>query len=357
MPESEHPRDTPETWIRAGFDALAAHIVILDARGTIMAVNETWQQFGRRNHASPFVQNGIGLNYFEICQRAAAAGSAEAQDVLTGLQSVLQGRQASFAMEYPCHAPGQPCWFLLRATPLPPPRAGLVLAHADITARKQTEEQLRTAVREKDILLREVSHRVKNNLQVISSLLNLQAGAIEDPQLGALFQASQERLHSMALVHDLLQQADNVARINLAQYAARLIEELARTYAIDPARITLETALEDAWVGLDTATPCGLLLHELLTNCFKHAFSDGQTGRVRVELRATAEQTLMLQVGDTGCGFPDDLDFRATGSLGLQLVCTLADQLQGTITLERAEGTHFLITFPIAERTAFLPDN
>jgi two-component sensor histidine kinase len=93
------------------------------------------------------------------------------------------------------------------------------------------------------------------------------------------------------------------------------------------------------WVGLDTATPCGLLLHELLTNCFKHAFPEGRTGRVRVELRATAEQTLMLRVGDTGCGFPDDLDFRAMESLGLQLVCTMPEQLQGTIALERAEGT------------------
>jgi two-component sensor histidine kinase len=230
-------------------------------------------------------------------------------------------------------------------TLLPPPHHGLVLAHIDITARKRAEEQLRAALQEKDILLREVSHRVKNNLQVISSVLSLQEGAIDDPRLGTLFQASQECLHSMALVHDLLQQTDNVAQINLAYYATRLIDELARTYAVDPARITLETALEDVWVGLDTATPCGLLLHELLTNCFKHAFPEGRTGRVRVELRATAEQTLMLRVGDTGCGFPDDLDFRATESLGLQLVCTMADQLQGTIA---AEGTRFTILVPLA---------
>jgi two-component sensor histidine kinase len=188
---------------------------------------------------------------------------------------------------------------------------------------------------------------VKNNLQVISSILHLQAGAIDDPRLGNLFRESQDRLHSMALVHDLLQQADDVARINLAQYAARLTEELARTYAVDPAYITLETELEDVWVGLDTATPCGLLLHELLTNCFKHAFPEGQRGNMRVELRGTAAQTLMLRVGDTGCGFPEDLDFRATESLGLQLVCTLADQLQGTIALERAEGTHFTLLFPL----------
>jgi two-component sensor histidine kinase len=255
-------------------------------------------------------------------------------------------------MEYPCHEPGQPRWFLLQADPLAPPHHGLVLAHWDMTARKQAEAQLRAALQEKDVLLREVSHRVRNNLQVISSLLSLQVEAIEDPRLGTLFQESQDRLHAMALVHDLLQQADDVARINLAQYTARLTEELARTYAIDPARITLETELEDVWVGLDTATPCGLLLHELLTNCFKHAFPEGRTGRVRVALHATAEQSLMLRVGDSGCGFPDDLDFQTTNSLGLQLVRTMADQLQGTIALERAEGTQVTIMFPLVSPPA-----
>jgi two-component sensor histidine kinase len=334
-------------WIRAGFNALAAHIAILDAQGTIVAVNAAWERFGRVRQAPSFVWAGVGLNYLDVCRRAAAE-SAEAQGVLTGLQSVLEGRQASFAMEYPCHEPDTPRWFLLQATPLPPPHHGLVLAHIDITARKQAEEQLQAALQQKDILLREVSHRVKNNLQVISSLLSLQEGAIDDPRLGTLFQVSQERLHAMALVHDLLQQADDVARINLAQYAARLIDELARAYAIDPECISLETAFEDVWVGLDTATPCGLLLHELLTNCFKHAFPEGLTGRVRVELRATADQTLLLRVGDTGCGFPEELDFRTTDSLGLQLVCMLADQLQGSIALERAEGTLFTVLVPLA---------
>jgi two-component sensor histidine kinase len=346
MPPAEHPTDAPETWKHAAFNALTAHIAVLDAQGTIVAVNAAWERFGRVRQAPPFVWTGVGLNYLDVCRRAAAE-SAEAQDVLTGLQSVLERRQASFTMDYPCHEPGTPRWFLLQATPLPPPHHGLVLAHIDITARKQAEAQLQAALREKDILLREVSHRVKNNLQVISSLLSLQEGAIDDPRLGSLFHVSQERLHAMALVHDLLQQTDNVAQINLAQYAARLTDELARTYAIDPVRITLETALEDVWVGLDTATPCGLLLHELLTNCFKHAFPEGRTGRVRIELRATADQTLLLRVGDTGCGFPDDLDFRATESLGLQLVCTMAEQLQGTIALERAEGTHFTILVPL----------
>jgi two-component sensor histidine kinase len=134
------------------------------------------------------------------------------------------------------------------------------------------------ALQQKSVLLREVSHRVKNNLQVISSILNLHADTIDDPRLGILFQESQDRLHSMALVHDLLQQADDVARINLAPYAARLTDELARTYAIDPARIMLETELEDVWVGLDTATPCGLLPARAADQLFQARFSRREAG-------------------------------------------------------------------------------
>ncbi len=108
MPESERPQETPERWIQAGFQALAAHLVILDARGTIRAVNAAWEQFARTHRASPMVEAGLGLNYLEVCQRAAAAGSPEAQDALLGLQAVLQGRQAAFTMGYPCPAPGHP---------------------------------------------------------------------------------------------------------------------------------------------------------------------------------------------------------------------------------------------------------
>ena len=351
MPEAAVPPEAPETWTQAAFDALATHLAVLDAWGTIVAVNAAWEQFGRARDAPPATWIGVGLNYLDVCRRAAADGSVEAREVLLGLQALLRGDQPQLTLEYPCHEPGRPRWFLLQVTPLPR-RQGAVVAHLEITTRKQAEEQLRAAVREKDALVREVSHRVKNNLQVISSLLSLQAASIDDPRLGTLFAESQHRIHSMALVHDLLQQADDVTRINLAHYAARLIEELARTYAITPERITLETALEDVWVGLDTATPCGLLLHELLTNCFQHAFPEGRTGRVRVELRTTAERTLMLRVGDNGCGFPDDLDVRTTDSLGLQLACAMADQLQGTVAVERAEGTHFMITFPLAASPA-----
>jgi two-component sensor histidine kinase len=222
---------------------------------------------------------------------------------------------------------------------------GLVLA-AEVAERQRMAAYLQVSLQEKEVLLKEVHHRVKNNLQVISSLLNLQADSLTDPLLRVLVTDSQQRIRSIALVHELLYHADNLAQISLAQYITRLVQELTHAYVIAPERIALQTQIEEAWVDLDTAIPWGLLLHELLSNCFKHAFPKGQAGVVRVELRATAQQRLVLRVEDTGCGFPVGLDFRATNSLGLQLVCELTEQLQGTIALERDGGTCFTITVP-----------
>jgi PAS domain-containing protein len=118
MPESAHPLDAPAMWIRAGFDALAAHIAVLDAQGTIVAVNAAWERFGRARQAPASVRAGVGLNYLEVCRRAADE-SPEAEEAVRGLQAVLQGRRASLTMDYPCHEPGTPRWFLLQATPLP----------------------------------------------------------------------------------------------------------------------------------------------------------------------------------------------------------------------------------------------
>ncbi len=206
--------------------------------------------------------------------------------------------------------------------------------------------QLQNSLDEKEVLLREIHHRVKNNMQLISSLLSLQADLIDDPRLLAMFTDSQQRIQSMALVHDILYRADDLARVDLADYIRLLITELCLSYRVDPGLVNVQMQLDEVFVGIDTVIPCGLLLHELISNCFRHAFASGATGEIRVELQSHATGILALVVSDNGCGFPEELDFRRTDSLGLQLVCSLTEQLGGNIALERAHGTHFTITLP-----------
>jgi two-component system, sensor histidine kinase PdtaS len=210
--------------------------------------------------------------------------------------------------------------------------------------------QLQGSLSEKEVLLREIHHRVKNNMQLISSLLSLQADLIDDPRLLAMFTDSQQRIQSMALVHDILYRSDDLARINLADYIRLLITELRLSYRVDPGLINVQMQLDEVFVGIDTVIPCGLLLHELISNCLKHAFASGDTGEIRVELLSQAARALALVVSDNGCGFPEELDFRRTDSLGLQLVCSLTEQLGGYIALERGHGTRFTITFPATSK-------
>lgn len=222
-------------------------------------------------------------------------------------------------------------------------RTGIIIR--DITARKRAEEQLRAALQEKEVLLKEIHHRVKNNLQVISSLLDLQSGYSQDPHVRAVFQESQQRIRGMALIHEMLYHSRDLARINLAAYIQDLTAQILRSYQAAADRITLTITASDAWLNLDTAIPCGLILQEVMSNCLKHAFPAGRSGEIAILLRAAPAGEFFLTVRDNGVGFPDGVDFREAGSLGLQLVAILAAQLNGTIALERGEGTAFTLTF------------
>jgi two-component sensor histidine kinase len=207
--------------------------------------------------------------------------------------------------------------------------------------------QLQAALREKEVLLKEVHHRVKNNLQVISSLLSLQAEAMEDPQLRAAFEDGQNRIQVMALIHESLYETDSLAQINAADYLQRLGNQLFEAYGAPDNRLALCFQIEPVWLQIHQAIPCGLIINELLSNALRHAFPDGRAGEVRITLLQEASGSCVLAVHDTGVGFPDGLDFRHTESLGLQLVCILTEQLQGSITLERRSGTSFTLTFPL----------
>jgi two-component sensor histidine kinase len=213
-------------------------------------------------------------------------------------------------------------------------------------------EHVRAALQDKEVLLAEIHHRVKNNLQVVCSLLNLQSRTIYEAQLQELFRKSEQRIHAIARIHETLYQAPDVTRFDLASYLQNLSTELFQAYAVDAGRIRLTTHIAEVALPLDTAVPCGLVLNELISNALKHAFPHDRSGEIIIALEANPQGHVTLSVRDTGVGLPEEVDVHQTDSLGLQLVCALAEQLQGSLTVERDGSTTFRLTFPSASAEA-----
>jgi PAS domain S-box-containing protein len=218
----------------------------------------------------------------------------------------------------------------------------------DISERKEVENKLRNSLKEKEILLKEIHHRVKNNLQIVSSMLNLQMGQIGDRLALSLFQESQSRVRSIALFHEKLYQSKDLAHIDIAEYLKGLTSSLFVSYGVNPDDIVLSIQAEDVALGVDAAISCGLIVNELVANALKHAFPGGRKGVIRVILRREGPNA-RLEVADDGTRFPEGLDFRNPSTLGLKLVCILTDQLRGSIELDRREGTRFIIQFERGE--------
>lgn len=222
---------------------------------------------------------------------------------------------------------------------------GLIMFTQVITGRKLAAERLKASLQEKEVLLKEIHHRVKNNLQIVSTLLDLQSDQTTDPEARAMFQESQGRVRSMALIHERLYRSQDMARVDFRDYVHQLAADLHRSYRVPSSEIQLVLDVSVAPLPIDMAIPCALMLNELLANSFKHAFVNRSSGCIRVSFREQGEANVLI-VSDNGQGFPAGTDFRNTSSLGLQLVNTLVAQLDGTIELHSAEGTKFTIRFP-----------
>jgi len=214
----------------------------------------------------------------------------------------------------------------------------------DITERKQAEEKIKASLAEKELLLKEVHHRVKNNMQVISSLLKLGAGAIKNKEDAAVFKDSQDRIKSMALVYNKLYQAEDLAHIDFREYVRELIRNLVPSYRAVAGKVTTSVECGDVSLGVDQAIPCGLVINELITNSLKYAFPSSRGGEIKVSL-AENEGEVELTVSDNGVGIPASLDLAGSKTLGLRLVGNLVEQLGGKIELDRTAGTSFKITF------------
>jgi PAS domain S-box-containing protein len=216
----------------------------------------------------------------------------------------------------------------------------------DITARRRAEEALRSSLREKEVLLKEIHHRVKNNLQVISSLLSLQSEYLKDEAMIKIFKESQNRVKSMALIHEKLYQSANLAEIDFSDYLRELTTQLFRSYGIGAHGVSLNVHASQVLLAVDRAIPCGIIVNELVTNALKYAFPNGQGGRIDIDLHPVSDEQIRLAVRDNGVGFPADVDFETSDSLGLTLVRMLADQVQGEVVLQASErGAEFIMTF------------
>ncbi|MBA3018841.1 MAG: PAS domain S-box protein [Proteobacteria bacterium] len=213
---------------------------------------------------------------------------------------------------------------------------------------EQLKEQIKERTRaekEKEVLLREIHHRVKNNMQVISSLLKLQSRSIKDKRSVEMLKESQDRIRSMALVHEKLYKSKNLTNIDFNEYIEHLVQTLFRSYAVNREKIRLKLNIERVMLKIDKAIPCGLIVNELVLNSLKHAFADGDKGEIEVSLVFINENEVELFVSDNGIGVPEGMDFKNSESLGLKLVNILTDQINGKLYLDQSKGTKFQIRF------------
>ncbi len=214
--------------------------------------------------------------------------------------------------------------------------------------RKEAEEHLKKSLEEKEVLLKEVHHRVKNNMQIISSILKMQSRNIEDPNLKGILQESQNRIHSMALIHENLYSNEGLADIEFSNYVKSLTGNIARSYASQQASVKFKFDIDEANLPMDLAIPCGLIINELISNSFKYAFKDSTDGCISISfIREGNTENHSLIVKDNGIGIPEGLDIMGGKSLGLKIIKTLVKQIDGELITDFTNGTQFKINFKI----------
>ncbi|HMK54977.1 MAG TPA: PAS domain S-box protein [Methanobacteriaceae archaeon] len=221
---------------------------------------------------------------------------------------------------------------------------GIMSASADITAMVEAEKQIKASLKEKEVLLMEIHHRVKNNLQIISSLMSLQSEYVQDQNTLKMFQESKNRVRAMSLIHEKLYQSPDMTRISFGGYIQNLVHQLLEFYKVKSDEVELEIMVDEIFLTLDNSIPLGLIVNELVSNCLKHAFPDGEMGKVFIQLESQDNENI-LTVSDDGIGLPDDFDISETDSLGLKIVQTLTLQLRGELDIKKSPGAQFKVTF------------
>jgi PAS domain S-box-containing protein len=319
------------------FETVGCIIIFLSNDCAILRLNKETERF-----LGLCKQDAIGKNFFEIC-------FSESQQAVEALRfhHILSGehlRNVEYPITSSCGKQRLIVWNADRIVNGQGQTIGVILSGQDITARKAAEQSLKDSLKEKEVLLQEIHHRVKNNMQVISSLIGLQQTYIQEQAYIEMFQESQNRIKTMALVHEKLYQSNGLAAIDFGDYVGNLCNNLLISFG-NQEHILCEIESDCILLGIDKAIPCGLIINELVSNAFKHAFPNGRDGKIEIRILSLNDCEVELSVSDNGVGAPENLDFRNTETLGLHIVVTLVKQLKGRIDLDRKGSTTFTIQF------------
>ncbi|RJP75260.1 MAG: PAS domain S-box protein [Candidatus Zixiibacteriota bacterium] len=326
-----------EERFRVMADSSPFMIWVTDTRGDVQFVNRAYQEF-----FGVTLEQVLGPGWQPLVH------PEDHEAYVQGFLTAVWERRPFSSEARVRHADGQWRWIMSVGEPRFSPDGeylGHVGSSPDITEMRQSEERIQASLDEKVVLLKEIHHRVKNNLQIVSALLGLQRGRIKDPAMEIILRDSQSRIRSIALVHEKLYRSRDLARVDLAEYLTVLTSSLLQSYGARD-RVTLEIDADPLSLDVDTILPCGLVVNELVSNALKHAFPEGRQGLVRILLKE-AGGIVRLIVEDDGVGLPPGLDYHKSDSLGLQLIHTLAQQLNATVNMAAGPGTRVTIEIPL----------
>ena len=344
-----------ESFTRGILNSVDAEIAVIDKNGVIIAVNRAWRDFASHESFSSCTKvmtdadYGVGMNYLSVCPPERDDDVSIDNNVRNGILSVLDRSVPSFDLEYPCHSPQQKRWFHMSVTPFENGEGGAVVSHMDITARKQVEAELLVALQEKNVLIKEVHHRVKNNLQVVTSMLRLEAARASQTNAKAVLENMQNRIQTLALMHEFLYRYNQFSSVDLNSYLRELSVLSFRAMHSEASAVSLAFDLKGLPVNIDQATCCGLIVNELISNSLKHAFPNARAGQICVKLLTTDRKgEMLLTVHDDGVGLAADFLEKRQQSLGLELVISLVQQIGGELEIEQKLGLSFSVRFTVS---------
>ncbi|MFZ2071390.1 MAG: response regulator [Halobacteriota archaeon] len=341
-----------EERFRILFEAMAEGVILIAPGGQIVQVNPAAERILGFKRSEIEGCNYVGLEW-EIIH---LNGTPMPPEEMPGIRAMNEKRPVKDAVMGVKRSNDLISWLNASATPLineGPRLMGVICTFEDITRSKRVEEETKASLREKDMLLKEIHHRIKNNLQIVSSLLDMHSLRTYDPQTVDLLNEVRSKIHAMALVHSQLYQSDRLTQVNMGSYIHELVAHLSHVYENRNKSVTSDIEHSGVYLSITQAISCALVLHELVSNVFKHAFEGRQRGLIKISMRESANDKVSIRVEDDGVGMPEEIDVYKTDTMGLKLVRNLVlEQLRGNIQINRNKGTKIFIDFKLLKEVA-----